>query len=139
MDVLVGLREFGEKLSKYLLCCGKSCKCSDAKGLVWDIYLSTDDQIKQKAREFNKGELSDETLRRIVSCAMPKYLWVVSFMDGGERYGTFFVDATGIAQDINVFLGIYENEELRIILREVSDRPSLKLNPFARCIRNSAA
>ena len=100
-------------------------------------YLSTDDMVKGLIRK--NGDYHEAGLREVLEYAMPRYVWVVSALKQGRRSITFFVDATGLAQDMNVFLAIAENQQDSDIVKvcreiAVGDK-GLKLNPFAHCIR----
>ena len=134
-DVLKELRMFNDLLSAALVHVGESVGYSSGNGFVWDAYLSTDNDIKQRAREVNKGDLSDAMLRRIVAYAMPKYVWVLSCWEDGIRRMTFLIDATGIAQDIKVFSVICEDYKVRSFLCKVAQFQELESNPFIRRIR----
>lgn len=135
-DVLKELRFFIALLSEALLQAGESLGCSGVNGFLWDAYLSTDDGVKQRVREFRKDELSDAMLCKIVACAMPKYVWEVScLVEDGDRRVTFLVDATGISQDMKVFMVICEDCQMRSFLGKLAQYNSCGSNSFMRCIR----
>lgn len=137
IDVRLQLQFFTNALSIWFRNGGSLGELEKEDGFVWDVYLTTDDMIKQSVRKNCFGTIADSDLENILRCDMPKYIWVVSAMQAGSRCVTFLVDATGIAQDIRVFLMISEDDNLKEIMKFVSCYPEMTLNPFARCIRES--
>lgn len=137
IDVRFQLQLFANALSIWFQKGGSFKELEKEDGIVWDVYLSTDDIIKQAVRMNYFGTISDSDLENILKRDMPKYIWVISALQAGSRCVTFLVDATGIAQDINVFLMISEDDNLKNVMQFVSRRSEMTLNPFARCIRES--
>ena len=100
-DVLDALELLHAKILTYLEERGFSGEL-DIHHLTWDLYLSTSDAVKKRCRNPLLG-LECSLVEKICREPMPKYVWVASALEKKRRLGTFLVDATGIAQDINVF------------------------------------
>ena len=92
-------------LNQELLKCledGKTAASLSIQRLTWDLYLSASVDVKCWVRNPELG-LDVGVVAAICCSPMPKYVWVASALENDRRLGTFLVDATGIAQDLDVF------------------------------------
>ena len=77
--------------------------------LEWDIYLTTNTELKIEIREF-KG-ISKENKAVVLVRPMPRYIWRATALYGGNRVFDFIFDATDIEQGL-FFLGAIEYDKL---------------------------
>lgn len=117
-DVLDELELLNEKILVYLEEVGFADKF-DIHHMTWDLYLSSSVDLKKRSRNASTG-LDGQLVAKICSEPMPKYVWVASAFEKDRRLGTFLVDATGIAQDIDVFTFIEGEDGFKAILYSIA-------------------
>lgn len=113
-DVLDALEVLHAKILTYLEEKGYACEL-DIHHLTWDLYLSTSIALKKQSKNPQMG-LERSLVEKICCEPMPKYVWIASAIEKERRLGTFLVDATGIAQDINVFAFVGGEDSFRMLL-----------------------
>jgi len=97
---------------------------NDEKRLEWDIYLTTNNDVKTNIRE--GGLLKGEPLRDFLLNGMPHFLWRATAFQGDEEILDLFFDATDIEQGV-FFLGAIEyDDDLSLFIRILLKNKSIK-------------
>lgn len=132
VDVISELHGFNDLLKVALMDGADGCAAVGDE-LVWDIHLSTDVDVKQEVRTVSKYD--SQGIVRILDCAMPRYIWKASVSLGEDRLAIFLIDATGIAQGLNVFLVMTEDHAFGELLAKIAKNHVDSNNSFVKGVR----
>lgn len=131
-DVERPMEDLLDALCQAVICSGDDGGYEGLTGLKLDIYMTTNTEIKKRVR--SAEDIDSETHHKILAYCMPRYVWAVEIDDESGWLAEFFVDATGIAQDIDVFAMIFRNQTARDLLKIASTALFKENNPYARKI-----
>lgn len=91
------------------------------KSLVWDVYLTTVNDVKNRIRT-RESSLTLEQRLEVLTRAMPRFLWCATLWHDGKKILEILFDATDIEQGNLVVFIVEHNETLSQFLRDVIQR-----------------